>query len=100
MTPYQLTLKALRKLYAKTGRAFKTPVAPRECDIDSCRDIIFNTLSAGAPCMMARFGGFELSCVCNYLSIQRARTQGRMARARDYIRGYGAEFWWTRNETR
>ena len=73
---------------------FQPPVAPRECDINKCAEIIYNTLAAGKPCMIARFGATEMNCVCNYLSIREARQHG--PRVWRYIKGYGTDFWWNK----
>ena len=95
MTPYHFALKVMRKLYGKAFGAFDPPVAPRECDIDKCQDMIYGLLAAGKPCMVARFGAYELNCVCNYLSIRSAKEGG--VKVGRYIKGYGSDFWWNQS---
>ncbi|WP_372755666.1 hypothetical protein [Labilibaculum sp.] len=83
------TLKVLRKLYAKTlgKEALKKP----ECDQDpdSVSQKIYEALMADEPCMIARFGGFELSILVNYLGVQKGPKN-----IINYIKGNELDWWW------
>lgn len=59
-------LKFLSKIYVslfyKTNR-----ISFSEQDLNRSQQIIFNLLSSGKPCMIARFGSIELDNAVNYL---------------------------------
>jgi len=63
-----LSLKILRKIYGKT---FKTNSLKPACEQDSeiASKLIYDALISAKPIMIARFGGFELSTVVNYIGI-------------------------------
>lgn len=61
-------IRAVRHVYRKvSGKQFYGPEC--DCDRQSSNDKIFNLLSSGKPCMIARFGTTEINCVNNYLSV-------------------------------
>ena len=83
------TLKVLRKLYEKAfePKALKKP----ECDQDpnTVSQKIYEALMAEEPCMIARFGAFELSTLVNYLGVKKGRKN-----LLQYIQGKELDWWW------
>lgn len=59
-------LKFLRKIYVRLFYK-SNRISFSEQDLDRSQQIIFNLLSSGKPCMIARFGSIELDNVVNYL---------------------------------
>ena len=88
----QYTLKALHKLYAKV---FSTKTLPRpECiqDADMASAIIREKLTSDEPCMITRFGAFEINILINYLSIIKGHHS-----VWKYIKGEELGWWWNLN---
>lgn len=83
------TLKVLRKLYTKTFGDSQLPPLQREKDPDKISDIIYKLLMDEKPCMIARFGAFELSTIINYIGVK----QGRQPFFK-YIKGEVPKWWW------
>ncbi len=82
-------LKVFRKLYARSfGKSNLIPV-PQEKDPDKASDLIYDLLVSDKPCMIARLGAVELSCIRNYLSIK-ARDKNIIR----YIKGETYDWWW------
>lgn len=83
------TLKIFRKLYAKilNTKPLRKPTCEQDPDVVS--QIIYNMLISSQPCMIARFGGFELSTVVNYLGVKAANKN-----ILDYIKGVNIQWWW------
>lgn len=83
--------RGLRKIY---GKAFETqqPDLMEELNPQKASDAIYELLDSGKPCMIARFGATEMSCILNYLSI----CQGRPSLGK-YLRGEVSDWWWNRN---
>lgn len=52
-------------------------------------DLIYQTLCKGEPCMIARYGATELTCIHNYLAIQ--KQDKNLWR---YIKGETNDWWW------
>jgi len=86
------TLKVLRKLYYKCSGSKKATKPNSEQDPDKAAQIIFNALISDKPCMIARFGANEMSCLENYLGV---KTQQN--RIMDYIMGVTKSWWWEPN---
>lgn len=82
------TLKALRRIYLLL---FPADNSLLECDTDpdSVSEILYKTLMDDKPCMIARFGGFELSSTITYLGIK----QGSHSWWK-YIQGNSPAWWW------
>lgn len=87
-----LALKALRKLYAKTFGGYQLPSLQREEDPDKASEMIYNLLISDKPCMIARFGAFELATIVNYLGVLNSHHS-----ILKFIKGEQSEWWW--NET-
>lgn len=86
------TLKAIRKLYAKAFGGYHLPPLQREEDPDKASEMIYNLLISDKPCMIARFGAFELATIVNYLGVQNPHHS-----ILKFIKGEQSEWWW--NET-
>ena len=82
-------LKALRKLYAKTFGGYQLPSLQREEDPDKASEMIYNLLMADKPCMIARFGAFELATLVNYLGVKDSNHS-----IIKFIKGEQPEWWW------
>lgn len=85
------TLKALRKLYAKAFGGYQLPPLQREEDPDKASDMIYNLLMQDKPCMIARFGAFELATIVNYLGITNPHHS-----IWKYIKGEQEQWWWNK----
>lgn len=87
-----LTLKVLRKLYAKAFGKYQFPPLQREEDPDKASEMIYNLLASDKPCMIARFGATEMSAIINYLGVNaESRSIGK------FIKGEQPEWWWNKN---
>jgi hypothetical protein len=87
------TLKALRKIYAKTFSV--QPLAKRECitDADIASKLIYDKLMSDEPCMIARFGATELMTMVNYLGVHKKGKKNILK----YIKGQELDWWWNKN---
>ena len=83
------TLKALRKLYSKVFRVQPLPSLACEQDPEVASLIIYDKLMDDQPCMIARFGAFELNTLVNYLGVKQANRN-----ILKYIKGKTVEWWW------
>lgn len=93
MNNYQiLSLKALRKAYAKCLGGYQFPPLQREEDPDKASEIIYSLLTDDKPCMIARFGSTELSAIVNYLGIINPEHS-----TWKFIKGEQPEWWWNKN---
>lgn len=87
-----IPLKILRKLYYKV-LVSKIKLKPEcEQDPDIASRIIYDALISDDPCMIARFGSTELSCLSNYLGVK--NNKGKFI---DYIKGNSQAWWWEEN---
>lgn len=84
-----LFLKVLRKLYAKAFGGYHLPPLQREEDPDKASEMIYNLLMADKPCMIARFGAFELATLVNYLGVKDSNHS-----IIKFIKGEQPEWWW------
>ena len=82
-------LKICRKLYAKTFGGYQLPSLQREEDPDKASEMIYNLLMADKPCMIARFGAFELATLVNYLGVKDSNHS-----IIKFIKGEQPEWWW------
>ncbi len=83
------TLKAIRKICTKFLFKNKDPLMSKIDNPDIVSEKIYQLLSSDKPCMIARFGSFELNCLNNYISINNQRHS-----VINYIRGTEYEWWW------
>lgn len=87
----EFILKSIRKLYLLVfHRECKTSIVENDPDIAS--DMIYELLSADKPCMVARFGGFELTIVVNYLGVNNQKPS-----ILKYILGKQPQWWWNKS---
>jgi hypothetical protein len=87
------TLKAFRKLYAKTFSI--EPLAKPECiqDAEIISQLIYDKLTSDEPCMIARFGATELMTMVNYLGVHKKAEKSILK----YIKGQELDWWWNKN---
>ena len=84
-------LKGSRKLYnwlLNSNRNYSVG----ENNPDVASEMIFNLLSKDRPCMIARFGANEMTCVANYVGVSTEQKS-----IIDYIRGRQHQWWWNSN---
>ena len=84
-----IALKALRKLYAKAFIGELPPYDRGVTDFNQASELIYDLLLSGKPCMVARFGAFELNVVVNYCGVSREKHS-----MWDFIRGNELQWWW------
>ncbi|MBO0590872.1 hypothetical protein I2486_05570 [Cellulophaga sp. E16_2] len=88
---FKYILKSLRKVHEKLWN--KTPqLKISEQNPNTASQLIFDTLISNEPCMIARFGAFELNTVVNYLGVKSDKKN-----ALNYIRGNEPDWWWTQS---
>lgn len=87
----RIILKGLRKIYRKlnqtngnTGRNWRM-----FSNKEYANKLISDLLQKDEPCMIARFGANELSCLVNYIAIKKGNKSWG-----DYIKGKSAKWWW------
>lgn len=83
-------LKALRKLWSKRQSAEKREEYFKDLSFDPqvAADIIKRHLETDTPCMIARFGNTELSCITNCMSIRNHKNK-----VLPYLRSEISEWW-------
>ena len=88
-----LVIRIIRKSYRfLTMKQF--PPTTCDCDRQSSNDIIFNLLSSGKPCMIARFGTTEINCINNYLTVHSNKSVIR--KLYEYITDNTHTPWWNK----
>ena len=86
-----ITLKVLRKIYGKLFKPKSTTYDRGITDPDKASEQIYNLLASGKPCMIARYGAFELASVINYLGVKNAQHS-----CLKYISGKSPQWWWNK----
>ena len=86
-----ITLKALRKIYGKLFATKSSAYDRGITDPDKASELIYNLLTSGKPCMVARYGAFELTSVINYLGVKNAQHS-----CLKYITGNELQWWWNK----
>lgn len=86
-----ITLKALRKIYGKLFATKSSTYDRGITDPDKASELIYNLLASGKPCMVARYGAFELASVINYLGVKNAQHS-----CLKYISGKSPQWWWNK----
>lgn len=86
-----ITLKALRKIYGKLFGSKSSTYDRGITDPDKASELIYNLLASGKPCMIARYGAFELASVVNYLGVKNAQHS-----CLKYISGKSPQWWWNK----
>ncbi|WP_397445420.1 hypothetical protein [Polaribacter sp. R77954] len=87
-----IVLKILRKIY--TTYISKPKKEKPICiqDPNEASKLIYDSLVSDEPCMIARFGSTELSCLSNYLGVHSQKNQYF-----SYIKGKTNAWWWEKN---
>jgi hypothetical protein len=86
-----ISLKALRKIYSKLFGSQSSTYDRGITDPDKASELIYNLLASGKPCMIARYGAFELASVVNYLGVKNAQHS-----CLKYISGKSPQWWWNK----
>ncbi|MGN9061900.1 hypothetical protein [Segatella copri] len=86
-----ITLKALRKIFGKLFGSKSSTYDRGITDPEKASELIYNLLASGKPCMIARYGAFELATVINYLGVK--NTQHSCLK---YITGHELQWWWNK----
>lgn len=84
-------LKALRKIYGKLFKPESSTYDRGITDPDKASELIYNLLASGKPCMVARYGAFELASVVNCLGVKNAQHS-----CLKYISGKSPQWWWNK----
>jgi len=84
-------LKSIRKVYQIVLPSSKHTVVCNE-DPDSVSLIISNLLKSDNPCMIARFGRTELTCLLNYMGKTKHKNQFF-----SFIKGTTPPWWWQKS---
>ena len=85
----RLSLKLVRRFYLGLSPMRHPEEMNREKDPDKVSELISDKLTSPQPCMIARYGAFELNSVINYLGITRSNKN-----IFAYIKGEIPEWWW------
>lgn len=85
-------LKALRKGYQKMMYPTHVPYDRGITDPDEASKVIYDLLASGKPCMIARYGAYELSTLVNYLGVTSPKHS-----VWQFITGKQPEWWWNKN---
>jgi hypothetical protein len=82
-------LKTLRKVNQKIWNKAPQKIS-YELDPDKASQLIYAALASEEPCMIARFGAFELSTLVNYLGVHNTDKN-----VLNYLKGNEPDWWWT-----
>lgn len=85
-------LKALRKIYSKLFVSKSLIYDRGIMDPDKASELIYNLLSSGKPCMVARYGSTEMFAITNYLGVTEKKHS-----VWKYIQGKQSAWWWEEN---
>jgi hypothetical protein len=87
-----LALKSIRKVYSTliNGANALQPVCIQDPNVAS--KIIYDALMADNPCMIARFGSTELTCLANYVGVHHEKGQYL-----NFVTGKSGSWWWEKN---
>lgn len=86
-----IILEALRKIYGKLFKPKSSTYDRGITDPDNVSELIYNLLASGKPCMIARYGAFELASVINYIGVSNSRYSYLK-----YISGKAPQWWWNK----
>lgn len=86
-----ITLKALRKIYGKLFKPKSSTYDRGITDPDKASELIYKSVASGKPCMIARYGAFELASVINYIGVSNSRHSYLK-----YISGKAPQWWWNK----
>lgn len=86
-----IALKTLKKIYCKLFSDNSVEYDRGITDPDKASELIYNLLASSKPCMIARYGAFELASVVNYLGVKNAQHS-----CLKYISGKSPQWWWNK----
>jgi hypothetical protein len=86
-----IILKILKKLYSRYFGQNKEKLLCIQ-DPDKASKILYDALVSDEPCMIARFGSTELTCLSNYIGVCSQKKQYF-----SYIKGESNPWWWQQN---
>ena len=89
--PSIISLLTLRKIFTKIFSVEIKEFDRGFTDPNKASDLIYNLLASGKPCMIARYGAFELASVINYLGVKNAQHS-----CLKYISGKSPQWWWNK----
>lgn len=89
--PSIIILLTLRKIFTKIFSVEIKEFDRGFTDPNKASDLIYNLLASGKPCMIARYGAFELTSVVNYLGVKNAQHS-----CLKYISGKSPQWWWNK----
>lgn len=89
--PSIIILLTLRKIFTKIFSVEIKEFDRGFTDPNKASDLIYNLLASGKPCMIARYGAFELASVINYLGVKNAQHS-----CLKYITGHEHQWWWNK----
>ncbi|NGY37399.1 hypothetical protein FQU23_007705 [Flavobacterium sp. XN-5] len=93
MNKYQiLALKSIRRVYQIVFNGEKEAKPKCIQDADVASKIIYDALMSHEPCMIARFGSTELTCLSNSIGVHKEKKQYV-----NYILGKSNPWWWEQN---
>lgn len=87
-----ITLKFLRKIYSKLFSCESLTYDRGITDPDKASEQIYNLLSSGKPCMIARYGSTEMFAITNYLGVTVKHHS-----VWKYIQDKQSAWWWEDN---
>lgn len=87
-----ITLKFLRKIYGKLFATKSLTYDRGITDSDKASEQIYNLLSSGKPCMIARYGSTEMFAITNYLGVT-----AKHHSVWKYIQDKQSAWWWEDN---
>lgn len=91
MKPKDIIIRILKHSYRKCFHiTFQPPVC--NCNRQSSNDELYDLLASGKPCMIARFGTTELTCLTNYVAVHKKAPF--IEKYWEYITGYCGTPWW------
>lgn len=91
MKKQDFIIRVLKQSYRiLTQKQFLPPLC--DCDRQSSNDKIYNLLALNKPCMIARFGTTELTCLTNYVAIHSNHSYWQ--KYINYITDYCGTPWW------
>ena len=82
------TLKTLKKGFSPKSKSFEDSMNC-EANPEKASILIYNALMSDKPCMIARFGAFELETFSNYLGVKYGKRN-----ILSYIKGNELDWWW------
>lgn len=86
-----LCLKGIHKIYTQIFKKGQKYTSKSEGNVEKATEIIHKMLISDAPCMIARFGAFELSTIVNYLGVENKEHS-----VIKYIKGEQPQWWWNK----